>query len=470
MTTSAPKTRLPVVKEQASSLHSDGRRNHVHPADVSGRHVKGRYVVFFVLILIWAALPWVQVGGHPALYLDIANRHFYLFGSTFNAQDAWLVFFLLSGAGLTTMLVTTIWGRIWCGWACPQTVFMEGVFRRIERYVEGPRNKRLRRNAGPMTGEKFARKVVKHVLFILAALLISHIFLSFFVSMPSLVAMVQTSPSENPEAFAWMGAMTLLLYGNFAWFREQLCLVICPYGRLQSVLTDKHSMVVGYDVERGEPRGKAKDPNAGDCVDCNRCVAVCPTGIDIRNGLQLDCIGCTACIDACDSIMDKLKRPRGLVRYDSLAGIEGEPKRVFRPRLLLYTGLLLAWGVGAAFAFQGHDSFEANLLRLRGAPYHLIEVDEVPVVRNLFQVHLVNKGGDTATFHLRALDAEGQSVRIAHEDVELGSMDGREIPVYVDVPADSVEPGQRLLIEVRRHGDPAEDAVRTEAPLLAPRR
>ncbi|MCA9606186.1 MAG: cytochrome c oxidase accessory protein CcoG, partial [Myxococcales bacterium] len=295
------KVQLPVI--EASSLRKDGNRNFVHPADVKGRFVYARYVVFAILIGIWAALPWIPINGHPALFLDVQHRQFFLFGNTFNAQDAWLLFFIFSGVGLSIILVTAVVGRVWCGWACPQTVFLEGMFRRIERLVEGPRNVRIRRNDGPWSFDKIWRKVVKHALFVLSALFVSHVLLSFFVSMPSLLEMVQRSPAEHPTAFAWMLAVSFVLYGNFAWFREQFCMIICPYGRLQSVLTDRDSLVVGYDEGRGEPRGKAKDPNTGDCVDCKRCVHVCPTGIDIRNGLQLDCIGCTACIDACDEVM-----------------------------------------------------------------------------------------------------------------------------------------------------------------------
>lgn len=461
------KLHLDVVEEQASSLKHDGRRNFVHPADVTGRFVKARYVVFALLIAVWALLPWVEIHGHPALYLDIEHRQFFLFGGTFNAQDFWLVFFLLTGIGLTLIFVTTILGRVWCGWACPQTVFMEGVFRRIERFVEGPRNTRLRRNTGPWSFDKVWRKVVKHLLFIVAALFVSHIFLSFFVSMPSLLDMMRGAPAENPTAFGWMAAMSVILYGNFAWFREQLCMIVCPYGRLQSVMTDRDSLVVGYDVKRGEPRGKASDPDTGDCVDCHRCVVVCPTGIDIRNGLQLDCIGCTACIDACDEVMDKLQRPRGLVRYDSQRGLEHEGKHFFRPRLFLYVAILVAWGIGAFFAFSGHSSFEANLLRMRGAPYQLIE--DRTVVRNLFTVHLINKAPDPATFHLEALDADGQIFQIGRESIELDSLASRQISIFVDVPLDHFGAGQVARLRVWREGDPPDDAVIVESPLLGPR-
>lgn len=460
-----PRMHLPVLDQ--SSLRQDGGRNFVHPADVKGRFTRARYAVFAVLIGFWAALPWVKINGHPALFLDVENRRFFLFGGTFNAQDAWLMFFVFSGVGLLVIGITTIVGRVFCGWACPQTVFLEGIFRRIERLVEGPRNQRIRRNAGPWNADKLVRKAVKHALFIAAALFVSHIFLSFFVSMPALLEMVQRSPAENPTPFIWMTAVTLILYGNFAWFREQLCLIICPYGRMQSVLTDQSSLVVGYDAIRGEPRGKARDPNAGDCVDCKRCVVVCPTGIDIRNGLQLDCIGCTACIDACDEVMDKLKRPRGLVRYDSLKGLQHQKNRILRPRLLFYAVLFAAWGVGVSFALGAHTSFEANLVRLRGAPYHLIEREGDPLARNLFSLHLVNKGGESARFELQPVEREGIAFRLSARAFEIASLGSREVPVYVDVDTSRFEPGDRVKVRVVR--DRGAETLTAEAALLGPR-
>ena len=452
----------------ASSLKTDGHRNFVHPADVSGRFVTRRYLVFAVLIAIWAALPWIQINGHPAMYLDVPGRRFFMFGATFNAQDAWLVFFLITGLGLTILFLTTLLGRVWCGWACPQTVFLEGIFRRIERAVEGPRNTRVRRNEGPWNVDKVWRKALKHVLFIASALFVAHVFLSFFVSLPSLFQMVQRPPSENPRAFVWVTAMSVIFYANFAWFREQLCIIVCPYGRLQSALTDRNTLVVGYDEKRGEPRGKASDREAGDCIDCKRCVVVCPTGIDIRNGLQLDCVGCTACIDACDEVMDKLQRPRGLVRYDSLNGLEHRPKRIWRPRLALYIAVITAWSVGAFFAFRTHSSFETHIARIRGAPYHLVE--DGTVARNLFTLHLVNKKSDPARFLIEPVESELHRIDLRHREIEIGALEARDIPVYVDVVTQTYEPGAHATMRVQRAGEDESLAHSIDLPLLGPRR
>jgi cytochrome c oxidase accessory protein FixG len=317
--------------DKASSLKPDGSRNWVYPADVEGRFDRLRKITFTILVGILIALPILKVRGNPAVFLDVQHRRFYLFGGVFNAQDFWLVFFLLTGVGFGLIYITALWGRIWCGYACPQTVFLEGVFRPIERWIEGPRTERMKRNAGPMSFDKLWRKTLKHVIYLLAAFGIAHIILAYFISIPRLWDMMLHRPGEHPEAFGWAASLTAAMYFNFWWFREQLCLIVCPYGRLQSVLTDADSLVIGYDLKRGEPRGKANTEGVGDCVDCKRCVVVCPTGIDIRNGLQLDCVGCARCVDACDDVMLKLKRPAGLIRYDSYNGLHGEPRRVLRP-------------------------------------------------------------------------------------------------------------------------------------------
>lgn len=447
---------------KASSLHSDGSRNFVHPADVTGRFDRVRRVTFALLMALLAILPWVEVGGHPAVFFDFPRRQFFLFGSTFNAQDAWLVFFLLSGMGFVLFVVTTLWGRVWCGYVCPQTVFLEGLFRPVERFLEGPRNERLRRNAGPWNWDKLWRKVTKHGIYVVLSFLVAHVIISYFVSLPGLYRMVLSSPARHPEAFAWAASLTAGCYFVFSWFREQLCLIVCPYGRLQSVMTDRDTVVIGYDEGRGEPRGKASDEAAGDCVDCGRCVVVCPTGIDIRHGLQIDCIGCARCVDACDEVMVKLRRKPGLVRYDSLEGLAGGTRKFWRPRLGLYAALGVVGLAVAAFAVSSKSTFEANLLRLPGAPHSV----DGSVVRNGFQVHLVNKGAETHVFEVKGVSPEGAQFVVAMEKVELASMGSRHLPVFVSFEVGAVKDGETVVLEVRRDSGPAR---RLEARLSAPR-
>lgn len=458
--------------DRLSSIKEDGSRNHIHPADVKGRFVSRRNVVYAVLIAIYVAMPFVRVGGKPAIHLDIAARRFFLFGATFNAQDAWLVFFLITTVGFGLLFFTAWLGRVWCGWACPQTVFMEGVYRRVERWIEGPREKRIRLNRAPMSADKAARKILKHAAFLLISLGLAHVFISLFVSLGTLFEMVQHDPREHWAAFVWVMAVTGALYFNFAWFREQLCIVICPYGRLQSVMQDNHSLVIGYDVKRGEPRsritradraaqkfslpqvaqgamelqsfssGSEACPPKGDCIECNRCVVVCPTGIDIRDGLQLECIGCAQCIDACDDVMFKVGRPTGLIRYDSLAGLAGEERRVVRPRLVAYAAALGLVATGLFFGLAARTPFEANLVRVRGAPYIL----DAGNIRNQYELHIVNKNPGAAAFSIDVGAPDHANVTVPTRTVTLGPFESFRLPIFVSIDASTF--GEPFDIEV----------------------
>ncbi len=447
--------RLPIADQPelpSAALPGDGRRHAIQPADVSGRFHRLRSVVFAALVVFWAALPWVRIGGHPAVFLDVDTREFFLFGATFNAQDTWLLFFLLTGTGFGLVYATALAGRVWCGYACPQTVFLEGVYRRIQRLVEGSREKRVRRNAGPWTLDKVARKIVVHALYVLVSVFVAHVFLGYFASLPRTFAMVRQSPAAHPEAFAWVVATTAVFYLNFAFFREQLCVVLCPYGRLQSALLDEHSLVVGYDARRGEPRGKKGTAGAGDCVDCRRCVVVCPTGIDIRNGTQMECLACTACIDACDDVMDRLGRPRGLVRYDSQQGLAGKPRRLVRSRMVLYTVLLVVGAVVAFVATRRRTDFEVNLLRLPGEPYTL----EQGVVRNALTLHLVNKRSAPARFRLEVEPAAAMTAVVPMSEVPVESLGNVRVPVFLTVPRERFAGDFPVRIRVAPVDEPRE--------------
>ena len=439
---------LPVLQRPLGdgSLGRDGKHKRPYPADVSGRFARARIAVFWSLIALWAALPWIPVGGHPAVFLDVDKRQFFLFGLTFNAQDVWLMFFLVSGVGFGLVYATAVLGRVWCGWACPQTVFLEAVFRPIERLINGSRNVSLRRahRGGWVDFARLWRVLATHAAYLVAAFLVAHVLLAYFVSLPRVFEMMRAKPSAHPEAFAWMFVITGLMYGNFAFFREQLCVIVCPYGRLQSVLLDDDSLVVGYDERRGEPRAKAS-VKGGDCVDCSRCVVVCPTGIDIRDGLQLDCIACTACIDACDDVMVKLGRPRGLVRYDSLRGLRGERRRLLRPRLYAYTALLVVGIVIATFAFRSREPFEANAVRLGGLPY----TREGGIIRNAFELHIVNKEGAATSFEIEALETPDLGFVIAMAKVDIEPLGSRRIPVFATMDAVKFTQDRPFVLRVR---------------------
>lgn len=436
----------PVV-DSVTTIASDGSRRDLHPADVHGRFTTARRWSGWGLIAFYLVLPWIPVHGHPAVFLDIAERRFHFFGCTLAAQDAWLLFFGVTGLGFALFFLTALFGRLWCGWACPQTVYLEHVYRVIERWIDGDAMERRALQAAPLTAAKAGKRVAKHGLYILASLLITHLFLSYFVSLPEVWDMMHSAPGEHWAAFVFVFVAAGILYFNFAWFREQLCIVICPYGRLQSTLTDDHSLSIGYDAKRGEPRGKlhrdqatcnllgykAPEVKPGDCVDCNRCVQVCPTGIDIRHGLQMECIGCAACIDACDEVMTRVKRPAGLIRYDSFAGLAGGLTRWVRPRTILYGVLLCVGAAVATFAFTTVKPAGFLVYRAGGAAY-FVGPDEV---RNQFMVRLVNKRTVPATFTVRS---EGLPAGL-HQS-------GFTAPVTLAPMAESVSP---LVLVATRH-------------------
>jgi len=374
-------------RDVVTTINQDGSRNFLHPADVHGRFTEARRFVAVLILGAYVLLPWVKINGYPAVFLDVAERRFHLFGMTFAPQDLWLMFFLITGLGFTLFFVTALFGRLWCGWACPQTILLEHVYRRVERWIEGAASHQRELDALSWAApKKFLRRGAKVLIFV---------FLSALVSIPQLYGWMRDDPEQHWSAFVFVAALSALLYFNFAWFREQFCLILCPYGRLQSALTDDDTLVIGYDNQRGEPRGKATNPAAGACVNCLRCVQVCPTGIDIRQGFQIECIGCAGCIDACNEVMDKLGRPRGLVRYDSLNGLNGKRRRVLRPRLYLYTALLLIGATAALISFSTLQPIDASIVRMGGRPY-FITMDSV---RNQFNLRLINKHDAPLSLH-----------------------------------------------------------------------
>jgi cytochrome c oxidase accessory protein FixG len=418
--------------ETLFSINDDGSHNMLQPADVRGRWHARRNLVFAILIAFYVVVPWIRVGGFPAIRLDVPQRTAYLLGQTFTREDFYLVFFLLTGFCFALFAITALWGRIWCGYACPQTVFLEGVYRRIETWIEGSRNERLRRNQGPLTFEKLWRKALKQFCFLLVTLLITHTLLAYFLPVNELLPALLAGPAEHWLAFSWTLSLSAIIYFDFAWFREQFCVIMCPYGRLQSALIDDDTVIVGYDERRGEPRG-ARGKAEGDCIDCGSCVNVCPTGIDIRNGLQMECIGCTNCVDACDSIMHQIGKPEGLVRYDSFRGFHGALRRFVRPRLFLYVFLALAGLAVFALTASKRSPFEVTVLRARGMPYTI----ENGRIQNLFTIHLQNKSPVSATYEL-ALCAPGPGQpaiewKLSSEVVEIEALGESKVAIFAFV-------------------------------------
>lgn len=442
----ARRRQLPSL-DSVTTFGSTGQHQILHPAHADGPFYKARLLVGLVLISVFLALPWIPIGGAPAIFFDLAAQRFHLFGLTFVTQDLWLAFFLISGVGFGLFAITALLGRVWCGWACPLTVFLDTV-RRVERWLEGDAPTRKRLDSEPWTFGKTIRRGLKHVAMLGLAAVLAHGFLAYFVSLPALFRMMHEAPGSHWSSFLLVFGLTGVLWFNFAWFREQFCIVLCPYGRLQSVLTDEHSLVIGYDTQRGEPRGSLKSGAIGDCVDCLKCVQVCPTGIDIRQGLQLECIGCAACVDACNSVMTKLKRPAGLIRYDSLAGLRRAPKRIWRPRIALYL-VLMAAGTGAAsLGLSTLRSASVSLIRMTGAPYFVQNGE----LRNQFLLRVLNKRADTAEFHIAVEGAVPEGLVLQGSLTEEIPRWGEALtPIVVTVPLKNWKTGTPLSLTVRDH-------------------
>ncbi len=386
-----------------STLERDGSRRWLFPRLTPGAYWKARRLVGYGLILLFVLLPHWRIGGRPAVLLDLLHRQFSFFGITLLPTDTLLLALFMVSIFLTIFLLTALYGRVWCGCACPQTVYMEFVFRPIERLFDGTKGKGGR----PSSLAPAWYRGLKYLAYLIVAMLLAHTFLAYFVGIDELTKWMQCSPFQHPAAFMVMAVVTGLMLFDFCFFREQLCLVACPYGRLQSVLLDKQSLIVAYDVKRGEPRGKFSkelpliDNPKGDCIDCGLCVRTCPTGIDIRNGLQMECVHCTQCIDACDEIMDKIEKPRGLIRYSCQEAIEGKPHQGFRPRLVIYPVLLLIAVTAFIVVLSQRAPLDVTVMRNMGSPFSLTGTG---AVQNSFIMKLVNRETEAKSYTIELLD------------------------------------------------------------------
>ncbi len=431
----------PTLNERVlPTLNVDGTRRWIRPKLSKGRFFNARLITAWVLIAIFTIIPYIKVAGKPLVLLNIPAREFTILGRTFLPSDSILLMLLIFSVFLGAFLVTALWGRVWCGWACPQTVYMEYVFRPIERLLEGtPQQQQHIDKAGGFHWRRF----VKTGVFFFIAIYLAHTFLAYFVGVDALKVWVTRSPFEHPVSFLVMAFTTFAMLLDFGYFREQVCFVACPYGRFQSVLLDRRSMIVGYDAIRGEPRGKVKNENGiqrGDCVDCKACVVTCPTGIDIREGLQLECIGCTQCIDACDTIMDRLQRPRGLIRYASQDALAGKKTSVLRPRVVIYSILLV--GVFSTFLYllSIDRTAELTLLRGIGAPFVVMSDGRV---QNQLRVKVRNRTADDHAYEIRVAGIEGAQIIAPANPLHVKAKDLVETTVFVLAPATAFASGVR---------------------------
>ncbi len=378
-------------RDKVATVDSKGKRIWLFPQKPKGKYYNARTWLSLVYLAIFFALPFIKLNGHPLFLANILERKFILFGQIFWPQD-----FFIFGLGMVIFVVfialfTMIFGRIFCGWACPQTIFMEMVFRRIEYLIEGDAaHQKILKNA-PWNLNKIVKKFSKWAIFWIISFVIANTFLAYIIGIDELKQIVVEPVSEHPVGFTAIVVFTTVFFFVFAWFREQVCTVVCPYGRLQGVLLDKNSIVVAYDHKRGEPRkkfNKKETRDAGDCIDCAQCVKVCPTGIDIRNGTQLECVNCTACIDACDRIMDAVNLPKGLIRYASEDNITSGKKLTLTPRIKVYSiVMLLLLGV-ETWLLVSRTDIDISLLRTPGQLYQEQENNQLS---NLYNFKLLNK-------------------------------------------------------------------------------
>ncbi len=415
----APIRDTEAFRDSIATVDKTGKRNWIFPKKPKGRFYNARTYFSWAAILFLIITPFIKVGGEQLLLFNLLKRKFVLFGVVFTPQDFHIFVFAMLIFIVFIILFTVVYGRVFCGWACPQTIFMEMVFRKIEYLIEGNSSAQRKLDKAPWTSQKIFKRVLKHTIFLAISFFISNIFLSYIIGMDELKKIISEPISMHLTGFGAIVIFSLVFYFVFSWMREQVCIAVCPYGRLQGVMLDKSSIVVAYDFIRGEPRGKKKKrnnkvPNAiesspfgdslGDCIDCKLCVQVCPTGIDIRNGTQLECINCTACIDACDEVMDKIGRPRGLVRYDSRKGIEEGTKKILSPRVKAYSAVLLILLIAIGVMFSFRTNVEAIITQVRGTEYQ--EVGEHQI-SNFFMYDVVNKIGHTVPAEMRIKDGLG---------------------------------------------------------------
>ena len=438
--------------DSVTTINEDGSRYFLHPSDVRGKWTLWRRIFGVVLIAIYVALPWIPVNGAPAVFFDVEYRRFHFFGLTLVPQDLWVMFFCITGLGFALFFVTALLGRLWCGWACPYTVFLDHIYRRIERWIEGDAQARKQLAAAPWTASKVAKRVLKHGLYALCATLIAHVFLSYFVSIERLYSFMDQGPLAHATAFGIVVFLTLVLWFCFGYFREQFCIIMCPYGRIQSALTDDDTVIIGYDEVRGEPRAPLRkglpaeaSAKAGDCIDCKRCAA---------------------CIDACDEIMVKVGRPTGLVRYDSMNGLARKKRRFIRPRILAYTALCLL-GLGA-FGFTASKKARPynaafKKVAMAGMPFQA----DAAGVRNFYELRFLNKRNQPATFQVTLADApEGFLLSGGDQQLEVKAQGEITRQFVVIAPADAYT--GRTTVTLRVSAEPGDVDIDQKITFLGP--
>lgn len=454
-----------VFRDSIGTINEEGKRNFIHPKKPHGKYTNYRTYLSWVLLAILIAAPFIKVDGNQFMLFNLAERRFNIFGKPFWPQDFYILVVSMLVGIVFIILFTVIFGRIFCGWLCPQTIFLEMVFRKIEYAIEGDRNKQIKLDKQKWNKEKILKKGSKWFIFFLISFFFANIFLAYFIGSDVLIEHIKEGPVKHLGTFIKLLVFTSVFYFVFAWFREQVCIIVCPYGRLQGVLLDENSINVAYDFKRGEAeKGRKKfrkneDRKAlgyGDCIDCNQCVVVCPTGIDIRNGTQLECVNCTACIDACDEVMDRIGYEKGLIRYASEKNIEEGKPFEFTGRLKFYTAVLLVLlGLLVSLIFLRND-VDATIVRLPGKMYF----DEGANVKNVYTFKLVNKTThDYDNIDLKLINHKGE-VKMVGGNVKLDKQALKEGTIFVTIPKEELKSShEKIKIGVYSNGKKIEEAI-----------
>ena len=441
-------------RDSIGTINESGKRAWVYPKKPVGKFYDYRKLVSYVLLLFLVAAPFVHINGNQFLMFNVLERRFNIFGFPFWPQDFHLFVMMMIIGVVFVVLFTVAFGRIFCGWICPQTIFMEMVFRRIEYWIEGDRGKQMRLDKMPWNAEKIRKRLLKWLAFFVISFLIANVFLAYLIGSERLLQYITDGPANHVSTLISLLIFTGVFYFVFAWFREQVCIIVCPYGRLQGVLLDTQSVVVAYDYKRGEKEaGRAKfkkteDREAtgkGDCIDCFQCVNVCPTGIDIRNGTQLECVNCTACIDACNQMMEAVNLPKDLIRYASEENIEKKTKFQFTPRLKGYTAVLfILIGVLSGMLFLRND-LEANVLRLPGQLYEHKAED---IISNVYTFKLINKTTRTIEdVHFELISHSGSIKVVSQEILEVPAQGLAEGTLFIEVKSADLE-GEKEQLKI----------------------
>jgi cytochrome c oxidase accessory protein FixG len=445
-------------RDTIATVDKKGKRIWLFPKKPIGAFYNARTVLSWVYLAIFLIFPFLKYNGNPLFLFNVLERKFIFFGIFFSPQDFHLFALVMLTFMVFIILFTVVFGRLFCGWACPQTIFMEMYFRKIEYWIEGDGNQQKKLSQQPWTSEKIIKKTAKHFLFFLFSFLISNYFLAYIIGMDEVMRIISEPLSLHWAHLGGILLFSFIFYGVFAVLREQVCTSICPYGRLQGVLLVPESIVILYDFLRGEPRGKistgkSENTTKGDCIDCNLCVAVCPTGIDIRNGTQLECVNCTACIDACDNVMEKIGRPKNLIRYDSILGVQEGKRKVFTPRVFAYSFVLLFLLSLDSYLLTHRTKLECIVLR---SPGMLYQEPSPGVISNLYTYLLINKSDQPISFQMEIKDDLGK-IRLVGDakkvvpprdklkgvffiDVSENKLTGRKTKVTVSIKGDKPDP------------------------------